>query len=451
MAVAYRSGSNVAAEFGTTLVVPKPADVSSGDLLLVAVLVYESPTPTITAPAGWTVQDTRDVGFVRQRVYSKVATDSEPASYTWTFSSLNLASAVAGAFQHVDSTSPISAVAGVTDTSVSSIAAGSGNVFFFGGYDNASFQFDATGSLTKRTTGGIQQSGSTSSVDVTLMTLLPGPASGTANMTASGSPTVVSNVAAQRFTVVAAGPGLPVNTAPLADAIIEQNTAQTFTWLYSHPDASDAQTQYELRYRRNSGSWITTTVSSAASSHEFASGFANTGSYEWQVRTYDGTLWSDWSAITTFTVDPAPTAPTGTLPPTLTSPIDGALIPADAATEFAWTFHDPDERASQSAYELRYRPSGAVSWTTTLTGTTASTRSVPAGTFQTGGWEWQVRTRDNSYVWSSWSTTASFSTGSQIKHWNGTAWEFANLKVYNGSAWTTATLKRWNGSAWVTA
>lgn len=70
---------NLSTDFaGTTVVVPVPAGVLDGDVLLCGVSWQSGAAPT--APAGWTLLITVS-GFMR--VYSRVAA-AEPASYTWT-------------------------------------------------------------------------------------------------------------------------------------------------------------------------------------------------------------------------------------------------------------------------------------------------------------------------------------------------------------------------------
>src|SRR5919198_350359 len=105
---------------GTTLVIPKPAGVVSGDFLLAAITVRDN--PGITPPsADWTlVRKDPLVGgpttVVTQAVYWHTAGSTEPATYTWTFSTSQLASGGISAYIGVDSTAPINAMSGATGT-----------------------------------------------------------------------------------------------------------------------------------------------------------------------------------------------------------------------------------------------------------------------------------------------------------------------------------------------
>jgi hypothetical protein len=80
-----RSSSTARNNTATSLVVPRPPSVSSGDLLLAGVSTRG--TPTITPPAGWAfVRLDANGNTGRQAVFRKTATSSEPASYTFALS-----------------------------------------------------------------------------------------------------------------------------------------------------------------------------------------------------------------------------------------------------------------------------------------------------------------------------------------------------------------------------
>lgn len=89
-----------------------------------------------------------------------------------------------------------------------------------------------------------------------------------------------------------------------------------------------------------------------------------------------------------------PNAPTGLTP-------NGGVRASDGPVRFAWT-HNPVDSSTQSAYELRYRETGATAWTT-LTGTTAAFRDVELAE---GAWQWEARTKGSHPDFSPWSTTA---------------------------------------------
>ena len=78
--------SNSASDTSHTLTVPTH---SAGDTL-VAVLMWRLPHADITAPTGWTLHTGNLLSIMvvdhRLHVYTKIATDSEPANYTWSAS-----------------------------------------------------------------------------------------------------------------------------------------------------------------------------------------------------------------------------------------------------------------------------------------------------------------------------------------------------------------------------
>ena len=84
------------------------------------------------------------------------------------------------------------------------------------------------------------------------------------------------------------------------------------------------------------------------------------------------------------------------LAPTLLVPADGATFDRAVAQRFTWTFNDPDWGDSQSAYNLRHRPTGTTTWTETGWVTSASTaHDFPPGYFPAENYEWQVATKDS--------------------------------------------------------
>lgn len=97
----------------------------------------------------------------------------------------------------------------------------------------------------------------------------------------------------------------------------------------------------------------------------------------------------------------APTAPVRT------APADNTKIDRALALVLDWDFTDPDTGDTQSAYDLRYRPIGAPTYTTVM-GTTATAHTLAAGTLAPGDYEWAVRTYDAQGAVSPWSTTGYF-------------------------------------------
>lgn len=97
--------------------------------------------------------------------------------------------------------------------------------------------------------------------------------------------------------------------------------------------------------------------------------------------------------------------------PATTGPADGAALDLTITQRFTWTHSDPDAGDYQTAYDFRYRPVGAVTWTSVYAATAASWRDVPAGTFAEGDYEWQVRTYDHQGTPGPFCTSRFFSAG----------------------------------------
>lgn len=89
MAIAFRSAANAGTSAaGTSLTITKPTGVASGDVLVAIVECgRESTRGAQTGPAGWSnpvgVNDEAD-NLINLQLWTKVATGSEPANYTWT-------------------------------------------------------------------------------------------------------------------------------------------------------------------------------------------------------------------------------------------------------------------------------------------------------------------------------------------------------------------------------
>jgi MSHA biogenesis protein MshQ len=97
-----------------------------GDVL-VAMIAIRPYNATITAPTGFTLlnrQNNNNGNDNALAVYWKVATSSEPATYTWTFSANTGTAGGLMAFSGADNTTPINVSAGsITTATTTSFAA----------------------------------------------------------------------------------------------------------------------------------------------------------------------------------------------------------------------------------------------------------------------------------------------------------------------------------------
>ncbi len=97
---------------GTGLTIPKPSGTAAGDIL-VAQIVVNSGSTTITAPSGWQlIRSTASSVAMVMASYYKVATSSEPSSYHWTFSASQPATGGISDYIGVSTTTPIDGSSG---------------------------------------------------------------------------------------------------------------------------------------------------------------------------------------------------------------------------------------------------------------------------------------------------------------------------------------------------
>lgn len=183
----------------SALTVSVPAGTAQNDVMLAVVSVnLNGSATTITAPAGWTLVRSDNSGtIIRQSVYFRVASASEPASYAWTFSNSKRAVAGIVSYRGVDSLAPINASSGqangssgtITAPSLTTTAYNAMLAGFFGTSNGNGSIGTYSGGLAERfdqATGGGGPNGSTASAaDAVQIT-----------QGASGSKTAVASVAA---------------------------------------------------------------------------------------------------------------------------------------------------------------------------------------------------------------------------------------------------------------
>jgi hypothetical protein len=103
--IAFRSAATGANATATNLILPAPANVQPGDVMVAVIDVRQ--TPTTTTPAGWTqVSMTPNGTAYRQFVYTKVA-GAEPLTYEFGFSQRSAATGAIVAYSGVDTADPV--------------------------------------------------------------------------------------------------------------------------------------------------------------------------------------------------------------------------------------------------------------------------------------------------------------------------------------------------------
>ncbi|MDY7232732.1 cell wall anchor protein [Hyalangium rubrum] len=121
--VTYRSSSTATAAVSgnASLAITQPAGTTAGDVLLARIINRNNATAVATPPTGWTLlRSDQSASQIKAWVFYKVATASEPGSYTFT---LDFASNLAGsisAFSGADPTNPIDTHSGQKNGNVAS-------------------------------------------------------------------------------------------------------------------------------------------------------------------------------------------------------------------------------------------------------------------------------------------------------------------------------------------
>jgi RHS repeat-associated protein len=108
--IAFRSAASAGVDTGvTSLTINKPSGTAQNDVMIASIAVRPS-SASITPPSGWTLvsREDQNTGTTNSlAVYRKVAGASEPADYTWTFSTSTGAAGGIQSFSGVDTSNPI--------------------------------------------------------------------------------------------------------------------------------------------------------------------------------------------------------------------------------------------------------------------------------------------------------------------------------------------------------
>lgn len=116
----------------TSLNVTKPPGTVGGNLLIACISLDGNALSSLSAPSGWTLihKGPQDVGSIAQTfgVWYKIATDSEPSTFSFTWSPTEEAYAWVMRFSGHDPTNPINAAASSSDVSITNLTTPSPSV-----------------------------------------------------------------------------------------------------------------------------------------------------------------------------------------------------------------------------------------------------------------------------------------------------------------------------------
>ncbi len=345
--IQLRSVSSASNNAAAALVVPKPAGVASGDVLL-AQVTYNS-TGTITAPAGWSqVRSDVNASYLRQSAFVHVAGAGEPGSYTWTLAAAHGAVGAILAYTGVDTSNPVDVSSGgaghsrsVTAPSLNAAAAGEQLVGLFGAKGPVTFTPPA--GMSEQSEVSFTTVSGEKLADESADAALAAPGA-TGNRSATASATVFG---IGQLIALRPGTGSTQNQPPVVDSVtIDQtspvtNDVLTATIASHDPDGNPVT--YAYQWSRNGVNIAGGTGSTLDLS---APGNGNKGdAIALRVVASDGSLQSApvTSAPVTI-VDAPPTATVGLSPtsPTttdvLTATAAAADLDGDAVTlTYVWT------------------------------------------------------------------------------------------------------------------
>jgi hypothetical protein len=312
--ITFRSASSAQNPTATSLTINRPAGVVAGDVMVAGVGIRGA--PVVTAPAGWTRIRTDAAGTsTTQAIYDRVATPSEPASYTWSFSKSVPAAGGISDYQGVNNAAPVNVSAGAGQNSnTTAIVAPSVTTTVAGAEVVGFFSVGGANSITPPT--GMTERGEASSTAGSSRVTWEGSDFTQAAPGATGTRTATATVAHENVgALVALTPGVaPANQAPTAaaaSATTAQDSAVVVTLPASDPDNCELAFSVETQPAHGTLSAPSNQACVAGSPDDDsatviytpATGFTGTDSFTFKAN--DGTADSN-TATATVTVTPPP-------------------------------------------------------------------------------------------------------------------------------------------------
>jgi hypothetical protein len=313
--------------------------------------------PFVTAPAGWTRIRTDAAGTsTTQAIYDRVATPSEPASYTWSFSKSVPAAGGISDYQGVNNAAPVNVSAGAGQNSnTTAIVAPSVTTTVAGAEVVGFFSVGGANSITPPT--GMTERGEASSTAGSSRVTWEGSDFTQAAPGATGTRTATATVAHENVgALVALTPGVaPANQAPTAaaaSATTAQDSAVVVTLPASDPDNCELAFSVETQPAHGTLSAPSNQACVAGSPDDDsatviytpATGFTGTDSFTFKAN--DGTADSNTATATVTVTPPGNVAPSAT----------GATLSTSADTSLAVTLSATDADNCELTFSVVTQP-----------------------------------------------------------------------------------------------
>ncbi len=214
--------------------------------------------------------------------------------------------------------------------------------------------------------------------------------------------------APQTFTTVSNTPTatVPIPSWPIGGATVYTNTQV----LYWYMNSASAGLKYDLKYSTNPTAAGGFMFSNLTTTQYTITNLQPGITYYWKVRSYDGTVYSNWSTPVSFVLD------AGNLPvmPITGSPVNGVQLVTNAPV-LSWFI--PTNGTIES-YEVQYDTTPEMN--SAVSNTYTSTSAVVNDLEPMTEYYWRVRSKNTDGTYSEYSNVASFVSNSVTAVENGT-------------------------------
>lgn len=180
--------------------------------------------------------------------------------------------------------------------------------------------------------------------------------------------------------------------SPTTNTIWHVTKDNNISWSWSDALGLKQKT-YELQYKPTvSGTWQKVTATSTATSYKFLKNTLTRQSYDFRVRACNADdVYSEWSTVT-IQVGSVPTL-------SMTYPNANDTILRTQANTFTWNYTDKTGFL-QTAYEISYKLTSSIEWTTITKNTANQYHVFSASYFEFSKYNFKIRVKNDDGNWS---------------------------------------------------